>query len=214
MYNTRKKESFWKIPEELKSVVEQFERREKERQEAVAEAMRGVKRGSAALEEEESEEEEEGSEEEEEESDEEDENPAKRLKTGQEATTEPGFTDEDIAYQLQAMGADYGGDPGEYGEDVGYEDGGEELTEDDAKALFKDLLDEHNVNPYNTWDKVIEEGKIVDDDRYTVLNTGKARRELWAEWSRERIQKLREEKERAEKRDVGATLNLPSPGHY
>lgn len=115
------------------------------------------------------------------------------------------FSEADIAFQLQAMGQDYGLDPGEY--DDGHMEewpegaAGLELSEDDARALFKDLLNDYGINPYSPWEKLIEEGKVIDDSRYTVLSTTKARREVWEEWSREKIKELREQRAKQEKRD-------------
>lgn len=110
------------------------------------------------------------------------------------------FTEADIAAQLEAMGADYGMEGA--GED-GWEEGDEglPLSEEDAKALFRDLLDDFNINPYSSWEKLIEEGKIVSDARYTVLPTTRARKEVWEDWSRERIRTLREQRAKAEKKD-------------
>lgn len=135
-----------------------------------------------------------------------DENAAKRQKTEDEAVAQPvEFNEDDIAYQLAAMGQDYGLDPGEYGDPEGedLEEGaaGLPLSEEDASALFKDMLDDHHINPYKPWDKLIEDGRIVEDDRYTVLPNMKIRKEVWDEWSRNRIQKLKEQREKEEKKD-------------
>ena len=138
--------------------------------------------------------------------DEDEENSSKRQRTGGETEEQPvEFNEDDIAFQLAAIGQDYGLDPGEYGdgESEDWEEGAEglPLTEEDSKVLFRDLLNDHHVSPYKPWEKIIEEGFIIEDDRYTVLINMKARKEAWAEWSRERIQQLREQREKAEKRD-------------
>lgn len=115
------------------------------------------------------------------------------------------FDEADIAFQLQAMGQDYGLDPGEYddGHMEDWPEGAEglDLSEDDARALFKDLLNDFHINPYSPWDKLIEEGKVIDDSRYTVLPTTKTRKEVWEEWSREKIKELKEQRAKQEKRD-------------
>ena len=115
------------------------------------------------------------------------------------------FTEDDIAAQLQAMGEDYGLEPGEYddGNPDEWPEGAEglEFSEDDAKFLFKDLLNDFSINPYSPWDKLLEEGKIVDDPRYTALTTTKARRDCWDEWSREKIADLKEQRAKQEKKD-------------
>ncbi|EAU33200.1 conserved hypothetical protein [Aspergillus terreus NIH2624] len=132
--------------------------------------------------------------------------PSKRPRTeGEDQEGPVEFTEEDIEYQLAAMGEEYGLDPGEYGEpgEGEWEEGAEglPLTDEDASALFHDLLDDYHINPYSTWEKIIEEGRIIEDSRYTALPNMKARREVWSQWSRDRIQKLKERKEKQEKKD-------------
>lgn len=131
--------------------------------------------------------------------------PAKRQKTGEDGEDEAvEFDEDDIAWQLQAMGEEYGLDPGEYGdgdEDLPEGSEGLVLTEEDSKALFKELLDDYNCNPFSTWDRIIEEGRIINDDRYTALTTMKARKETWEEWSRDKAQALKEQREKAAKED-------------
>ena len=136
--------------------------------------------------------------------DEGDENPSKRQKTDENVEQPVEFNEDDIAFQLAAMGQDYDLDPGEYG------DGGDELiegaeglalTEEDAKALFKDMLSDYGISPYTTWEKVIEAGYIVEDERYTVLPNMRSRKEVWGEWTRDTIQRLKEQREKEEKKD-------------
>ena len=132
--------------------------------------------------------------------------PTERKKLGDEGENQPvEFGEDDIAEQLAAMGQDYGLDPGEYGNDSNeeLEDGAEGLvlTEADAKALFKDLLGDHQVSPYTTWEAILEAGQIIEDDRYTVLPNMRARKDVWAEWSRDMVQRLREVREKEEKKD-------------
>ena len=138
--------------------------------------------------------------------DEDEENPSKRQKIEEGDAEQPvEFNEDDIAYQLAAMGEDYGLDRGEYGnlEDEELEEGagGLNLTKDDTKALFKDMLNDFQISPYTPWEKVIEAGHIIEDDRYTVLPNMKSRKEVWDEWSRDRIQQLRAQREKEEKRD-------------
>lgn len=135
--------------------------------------------------------------------------PSKKQKLEQEEPQGPvEFNEDDIAYQLAQMGEDYGLDPGDYDngdkvDDEGYENGvgGLPLTEEDTSALFRDLLDDYRINPYTTWEKIIEEGRIIEDDRYTVLPTMSARKQLFAEWSRDRIQELQAKRKQEEKKD-------------
>ncbi|KAK4195856.1 hypothetical protein QBC40DRAFT_288314 [Triangularia verruculosa] len=113
------------------------------------------------------------------------------------------FTEADIAAQLAAMGADYNEDyeMGEGYDDYGQGEAAAPLSETDARELFKDMLSDFNINPYSPWDILLEQGKIVDDPRYTVLPTTKARKEVWEEWSRVKIQELKELRQKQEKKD-------------
>ena len=225
VYNPETNESFWKFPPEvLKGVVEydRIEREKKERRERGEESEerelpepepeRAVDQhepeqekpretGDVGAESDEYEEVEVS------ESEEEEDQPSKRTKTeGENDNEQPvEFTEDDIEYQLAAMGEDYGLDPGEYGEpgEEGWEEGAEglPLTEEDAAALFRDLLDDFNISPFTTWERVIEEGRIIDDSRYTVLPNMKSRREVFSNWSRDRAQTFKERKEKQEKQD-------------
>ncbi|KAI9150273.1 u1 snrnp [Paramyrothecium foliicola] len=138
--------------------------------------------------------------------DQDDEHPSKRQRTDESTQDDPlVFTEADIAAQLQAMGEEYGLEPGDYddGNMDEWPEGAEglEFSEEDAKFLFKDLLNDYNINPYSPWDKLIEEGKVVDDPRYTALTTMAARKNCWDEWSREKIAELKEQRARQEKKD-------------
>ncbi|KAI9370042.1 hypothetical protein BJX61DRAFT_516852 [Aspergillus egyptiacus] len=216
VHNPETNESFWKIPTEVLKGVVEFDRLEREKKERLergepeeekrtpaTDVAEGQERaiGDADEESDEYEEVEVTDSEGEDES-----HPFKRPRTDSEGNQQPvEFTEEDIEYQLAAMGEEYGLDPGEYGEpgEEGWEEGAEglPLTDEDATALFRDLLDDYNINPFSTWEKIIEEGRIIDDSRYTVLPNMKARREVWSNWSRQRIQEIKERKEKQEKRD-------------
>ncbi|KAL5600889.1 hypothetical protein BROUX41_005728 [Berkeleyomyces rouxiae] len=110
------------------------------------------------------------------------------------------FTEEDIMLQLQAMG-EGGLDEEQYegGEWQGMEQ--EKLSEEDAKALFWDMLDDFKISPFSPWDKLIDDGKVIDDPRYTVLQTTKARKECWDAWTREKIRIQKERRATEEKQD-------------
>ncbi|TQS36029.1 hypothetical protein Golomagni_03532 [Golovinomyces magnicellulatus] len=101
------------------------------------------------------------------------------------------FDESDIAYQLTAMGEDYGLEPDSFLRENDY--GHSTDTVDEASSsLFKNLLDDFNINPFGAWDKLIEDGKLVDDIRYTALSNMKMRKKIWEEWSRDKIKHLRE----------------------
>lgn len=118
------------------------------------------------------------------------------------------FGEDDIAYQLAAMGEDYGLDPGEYGEEPeeGWEEGAEglALSDEDAANLFRDLLDDYRISPFTLWEKLIadeSEASIMHDDRYTVLPNMKARRDVWDQWAKDKAAQLKEERAKMEKKD-------------
>ncbi|KAJ9667386.1 hypothetical protein H2201_002587 [Coniosporium apollinis] len=231
VHNPDTNESFWKFPQDVMKSVVEFDRLEREKRErrekgetsevededeeaVAAEELAAAEQGPRPSAPPVTQGEENGDSsdeyEEVEVTDEEDEgddgNPSKRQRIDEQPQDQPvEFNEDDIAYQLAQMGQDYGLDPGEYdhGEDQDLEEGAEglPLTEDDSKALFRDMLDGYQINPYTIWERVIEEGRIIEDDRYTVLPNMKSRKETWDEWSRDRIQILKEQREKQEKED-------------
>ncbi|KAG0130891.1 hypothetical protein HOY82DRAFT_578986 [Tuber indicum] len=102
------------------------------------------------------------------------------------------FTEDDVAWQLEAIAQEYGFDE----EDP---DEGEEMTDEDNIYLFKEMLAEYKVNPYSTWEK--EMPRIVEDSRYVLINTTRARKGVFTNWCRERISELKIEKEKTKKQD-------------
>lgn len=223
-YNPDKKTSYWRIPEKLMpAILELDQARIRQKAEAKTGEASSEKETSATPaaapqkpEPEEAQHDYDSSEYEEVEvTDDEDDvgggldqdgNPSKRQRTEDPANDGPAeFTEADIAAQLAAMGADYGDmEMGEgEGEGESWEEGDEglPLSDEDARELFKDLLNDFNINPYSPWDKLVEEGKVFDDARYTVLHTTKARREVWEEWSRAKIQELKERRAKQETKD-------------
>ncbi|KAK6536580.1 hypothetical protein TWF281_000807 [Arthrobotrys megalospora] len=102
------------------------------------------------------------------------------------------FTEDDIAWQLGDIAAQYG---------IGEEDMGEtdDLAPEDGALLFKDLLNDLNVSPYSTWDSELP--RLVEDGRYTALPTTKMRKQVFGEWCQERIAILKKEKEKEVKKD-------------
>ncbi|KAK0120326.1 hypothetical protein ONS95_011732 [Cadophora gregata] len=221
VYNTAKDQSFWRIPDKLKDgILALDQQRIREKAEAWAKAKEpadsGEAPGAAGRPETVKEAIVEGDEgddsseyEEVEVTDDEDEdgdNPSKRQRTEEPGPEEPvEFNEDDIAFQLAAMGQEYGLDPGEYGDEnmEDWEEGAEgvEITHEDSAALFKDLLNDFGINPYSPWEKLVEEGKLVDDLRYTALTSMKSRKEVWEEWTREKIKVLRELRAKEEKKD-------------
>ena len=104
--------------------------------------------------------------------------------------------EDDIAWQLAQMEAMEEGDFDEEEEEEGLP-----LTEEDCKALFKELLDDTRISPYAPWDKVLENDGLYDDDRYKALPNMKARKDCFDEWAREKIQYLKEQKAKQTKLD-------------
>ena len=230
VYNPEKDESFWKFPQDVLLAVMEMDRREREKRETEKEESARVPRAepkskspsapsAVPAEEPRSENdrlshshEDSDSYEEVEVTDDEGDDPdapLKKQKLDNEQSEGPvEFNEDDIAFQLEQMGEDYGLDPGEYsdgGEDYNgnYEEGAEglPLTEEDSTALFRDLLDDFRINPYTTWEKIIDEGRVIEDDRYTVLPNMSARKQVFSDWSRDRIHELQEKRRKEEKKD-------------
>lgn len=222
VYNPEKNESFWKFPQDVMMAVIEMDRLEWEavRQRKEKEQSQEMKQSLAKPESTQNQPEGDarpdgegdGSDSGEEvevtdsEFEEPDEQVTKRLRTGNdESGSGPSglieFNEEDIAYQLVQMGEDYGLDPGEFDnpdyEDEDLAEGAEglPLSESEAEELFKDLLDDFKVNPYSTFEKAIEEGRIIEDTRYTVLPTMARRREIFSHWATARIHELQQQRE-------------------
>ncbi|KAF2117264.1 hypothetical protein BDV96DRAFT_611721 [Lophiotrema nucula] len=116
--------------------------------------------------------------------------------------------EDDIAWQLAAMEEQY--------ED---EEEGLPLTDEDCKALFKELLDDTGLSPYTPWDKIIDDGILFDDERYKALGSMKARKECFDEWGRDKMQFLKEQKAKQQKLDpripyLGLLHRLATPKLY
>ena len=119
------------------------------------------------------------------------------------------FGEDDIAYQLAAMGEEYGLDQGEYGspgEEEEWEEGAEGMpvSDEDAAALFRDMLDDHQISPFTPWDRLIadeSEDGILMDDRYTVLPNMRTRKDVWESWVKDTAARLKEERAKMEKQD-------------
>lgn len=104
------------------------------------------------------------------------------------------FTEDDVAFQLAAMADEYG-----LGEEDLDESGENALTEEESQALFLEMLTEHNVNPFSTWNA--EMPRFVEDSRYTLVSSTRARKELFTAWCRDTIARLKAEKAREKKVD-------------
>lgn len=122
---------------------------------------------------------------------------AKRQRTEGPSDEEMSDPEAEMLLQLQMMGGEYGADEND-GE--GHEDE-VALSKEDAKELFKDMLDDFKISPFSPWEKLLEDGKVFDDPRYMALGTTKARKETWEEWSREKIQEMKKCRAREEKVD-------------
>ncbi|KAF1969312.1 hypothetical protein BU23DRAFT_513373 [Bimuria novae-zelandiae CBS 107.79] len=218
VWNKDTNESFWKFPPDVMKAVIEFDRVEREKKErrergepsdveeddAMAEIEAGLAQaeedveiveveGEEGMEDEEEYEEVEVTDDEGEEAS----HPPKRQRTEEPPTEQPP-EDDDLAWQLaqmeemEQMGGDH--EQEEYFEE-------EPLSEDDCKALFKELLDDTNTNPYTPWDKVLEAGALYGDERYKALPNMKARKECFDEWARDKIQYLKEQKAKQQKLD-------------
>jgi hypothetical protein len=221
VHNPETGESFWKFPDRvMKGVIEldRIQRKRKERRERgdpsedeeeivkemipEAKADKDDDEAADAAQDDELASDEEYEEVEVTDEEEDEESRAKRQRT-EEAQAQPmEMTEDDIAYQLAAMGeGDY--DMDDYAEEGQDWDEGndEDLTEEDSIALFQDMLDDHAINPFTTWETIIERGDIIEDPRYVALPNMKSRRDAFSNWSRDRMQKLQEARARQEKAD-------------
>jgi hypothetical protein len=216
VWNKDTNESFWKFPPEVMKAVVEYDRREREKKERRErgepsdveedDAMAEMEAELAAAEDEveivevdgEAGMEDEEEYEEVEVTDDEGDEPSNAAKRQRTDNQPPETEDDDLAWQLAQMEEMelQGGDEEEH-----YEDDDPILSEEDCKALFKELLDDTHVSPYTPWDKILGDGVLYDDDRYKALPNMKARNECFNEWAREKMQFLKEEKAKQQKRD-------------
>jgi hypothetical protein len=220
VWNKETNESFWKFPPDVMKAVVEFDRKEREKNERRErgepsdeeedEAMAEIEAELATAEEEieivevdgEAGMEDDEEYEEVEVTDDEGEEPSnapKRQRTDGTSGDQPEEAeDDDLAWQLAQMEEMelQGGD-----EEIYYEDDDPVLSKEDCKALFKELLEDTRISPYTPWDKILEDGVLFDDGRYKALPNMKARNECFNEWSREKMQSLKEEKAKQQKLD-------------
>lgn len=207
VYNPEDNESFWKFPSDVLKAVVDLDRRERERRERrergePSESESEEPQTQSAKNEGHTVEDDDDEYEEVEVTDDEDgANAAKRPRIEDEERPGPvEFNEDDIAYQLASMGQDYeDGDDGNVSGD--WEPEEEQLDPEDAQALFYDLLDDFRINPYTPWETIIEEGKIIEDDRYLCLPNMRSRKSAWQTWSHDRIQKIKDQRAKQEKAD-------------
>jgi hypothetical protein len=105
------------------------------------------------------------------------------------------FNEDDIAWQLAAMEEDVYSNPDHSDHHPSAdEDEGLPLTSADNTALFRSLLDDSGISPYSTFEKLIEDLAIVEDERWLALPNTTSRRDAFASWSRDRIAEIQERK--------------------
>ena len=224
VHNVETKESLWRFPSEVMKAVVEYDRLERERKERLErgemeveeevkakEAAKDIEgQGGEASEEIAGRRGSDGSSDEYEEvevtddGEEDDQNEEGNPPNGEAVDDKPvEFNEDDIAYQLAALGESHGLDRGEYGMEGDWEEGAEglPLTEDDTRALFYDLLDDHHVSPFGTWESVITNDQVTSDERYVALPTTKARKDVWEEWCKSRAAVLKLKRETAERAD-------------
>lgn len=109
------------------------------------------------------------------------------------------FNEDDIAFQLAALeaededpGYDYDDPEAPFDFSDEEDDGGVPLTRVDREALFRSLLDEHNISPFSTFDALIDTNTptahaVISDHRWVTLPNMSARRATFASWSRDRV---------------------------
>lgn len=224
VWNKETNESFWKFPPNVMKAVIEFDRKQREKKERRERgepsdledeedtAMADIEAELAAAEEEveivevDGDEDMENDEEYEEVEVTDDEgeggqSSSKRQRTNESSGEQPQADDDDLAWQLAQMEEMEMG--GGYEEDYAeeYEDEEPALTEEDCKALFKELLDDTRISPYTPWDKLLEGGTLYEDERYKALPNMKARKDCFDEWARDKMQFLKEEKAKQQKRD-------------
>ncbi|KAI8931630.1 hypothetical protein NX059_011281 [Plenodomus lindquistii] len=222
VWNKETNESFWKFPPDVLKAVMEYDRKEREKRERRArgepsedeaedETMAEIEAELAQAEEEVEIVEVDGDEgmdndeeyEEVEVTDDEGEssgNAPKRQRTEEPNGDQPPETaeDDDLAWQLAQMEEmEMGGAE----EEEYYDDEEPPLSDEDCKALFKELLDDSQVSPFTPWDKILESGVLFDDTRYKALPNMVARKDCFNEWARDKSIFLKEQRAKQAKLD-------------
>ncbi|KAF9259497.1 HSP90-domain-containing protein [Marasmius fiardii PR-910] len=210
-----KKESVWTVPEEIKNALAQFEKEENEKREQVTgtqgkptqnendeemkEVERIVKRKAEAkkarIETTQDQEEDSDNEEEEEEEEEWHREAAAQLAVVAEevkrAEEETKHQQEETRKMEREEQAQKAKELREYAS---------QYSPEEARAIFKTLLREKDINPLHPWDTSLP--RFVNDRRYSVLSSVTARKEAFDEYCRERARELRQANV---KKDKGST---------
>ncbi|KAF2149517.1 hypothetical protein K461DRAFT_47742 [Myriangium duriaei CBS 260.36] len=101
------------------------------------------------------------------------------------------FNEDDIAYQLAAMGESYGLDEEEYGsqpESPTSSAAEAELTDTERQQIFEEMLTDHGISPFTPWESLLE-GPLLDDERFTIITSSRARKDAHAAWCKAAIAK-------------------------
>lgn len=106
------------------------------------------------------------------------------------------YDEDDIEWQLAQMEA-YADD-----DEMQDEDEGLPMTDEDNTALFRSLLDDFHISPYSTFEKVLEDADLIEDDRYIALPNMHRRKEVFVNWSRDRVAESQQREAEQESRTV------------
>jgi len=222
VWNKKTNESFWRFPPDVMRAVVEYDRKEREKKDRRArgdpsddevedDAMAKIEADLAQAEEEveivevDGEEDMENDEEYEEVEVTDDEGEGsgtapKRQRTKEPSGEQPPDTgdDDDLAWQIAQMEEmEMGGDHA----DEYFDEEGPPLTEEDCKALFRELLDDARISPFTPWDRILEDGILFNDSRYKALANMAARKECFNEWARDKSIFLKEERAKQAKSD-------------
>lgn len=215
VYDKNKELSFWRIPEKLKNAIlalDQSRIQEKAKNLQKTSQISGNKEtstesnqsGTISLEQTTSNQISDDSENEEDETSESetvrDDSGSFHISEKKQSDVKVEFGEEDIAFQLAAISEEYGLEPDEYCSQNNFESGNETIDEKSV-VIFEELLDDFKINPYSPWEKLVEEGKLVDDIRYTALPSMKLRKKIWGEWTIKKIAHLRKVRENEDRKN-------------
>lgn len=217
VHNPRTKESFWRVPDDLRSAVERFDDPVANAEALNLQSHVGVAKIPSNKQQEtqppavpdgedvvEGDKPEYGSEYEEVEvTDDEDEGDnagvASALPQGDpvEALSGPQeLGEDDMEYQLAALEAE-----ADAATDYEEDHPDDTLTEYQATSEFKSLLSSIGVTPFVPFDHLLSIPAFYDNPRYTLLPSMKARKAVWQEWAKQESQMLKQQRQGEDKQD-------------
>lgn len=98
---------------------------------------------------------------------------------------------EDENSPLSSSGSELADNESAFDYNLDISDDEEQLSQEQKLAIFKEMLDSYNIDPYKPWES--ELNLVLDDARYDVFDTNKQRSEAFDLWAKQKIANMKQE---------------------